>query len=303
MQAHPMKIRTKFLRGRANRAMFTYLAALLLIALPAKATISIVSSGSSSASQYSLVGSNYTQTFDTLANSSGGYSNGTSATWTNNATLPGWYIGNNEGNASVSLLLQNGSSNPTVSGGTSRPLSLGANNDSDRALGVHTNNSSVVSYIGLGFTNNSGSTLNSFTIGYTGEQWREATTQRTQSFTLQYLVGATLADLTSATNWTTISGGGFASDQITTVSNSSLLYTATLSNLTVDSLSVESGSSIWFRWMVQTTGTTNNSQDVIGIDNVSVSFAAIPEPSTYALAIGALALGLAAYRRRRVTAK
>jgi hypothetical protein len=40
--------------------------------------------------------------------------------------------------------------------------------------------------------------------------------------------------------------------------------------------------------------------DFFAVDNVTLSVAAIPEPSTYAVFVGACALGLAAWRRRRV---
>ena len=37
----------------------------------------------------------------------------------------------------------------------------------------------------------------------------------------------------------------------------------------------------------------------LGIDNLSVSFATVPEPSTYAALLGGLVLGFVALRRRR----
>jgi hypothetical protein len=58
-----------------------------------------------------------------------------------------------------------------------------------------------------------------------------------------------------------------------------------------------SGDFVALRWAQTNTGT---SADYFSFDNVTLSVAAIPEPSTYAAIAGACALGLAAWRRRRV---
>ncbi len=60
-----------------------------------------------------------------------------------------------------------------------------------------------------------------------------------------------------------------------------------------------SGSSdfVAIQW-AQTNATSG--ADFFGFDNVTLSVTAIPEPSTYAALLGAAALGLAAWRRRRI---
>ena len=56
---------------------------------------------------------------------------------------------------------------------------------------------------------------------------------------------------------------------------------------------------IYVRWE-QTASSNTGGADYFGIDNVTLSVSAVPEPSTYAVIFGAGALGFAAWRRRRV---
>src|SRR5687768_322030 len=99
------------------------------------------------------VGVPYNQDFNTLA------STGTSS------TLPtGWAFLETGGTSTTTYLADNGSGN---SGNT---YSYGATGDAERALGGILSGS-VVPLNGVQFTNNSGATISSISVAYTGEQW------------------------------------------------------------------------------------------------------------------------------------
>jgi trimeric autotransporter adhesin len=55
---------------------------------------------------------------------------------------------------------------------------------------------------------------------------------------------------------------------------------------------------VYFRFY-NASGVYDSSYDTLGIDNFSLSYSTVPEPSTYAAIAGALALGAAAWCRRR----
>lgn len=227
-----------------------------------RANISIVASGTTSGATYSLGSSAYTQSFDTLP------ATGT-ATWANDSTLPGWYAAPTTGSLNTTLVVSDGTGNLT----DLTLASLGTAGTTDRALAYHTKLNTAPTYVGLGFTNNSGLTLSSFTLTYTPEQWREATNSRTLTFAVQYKVGATATDLNATSGWTTLSGLAFTS------LNGSVGKTATLTAAAV-AVSVPAGSTIWFRWVTANDATSStNSNDTIALDNVSASFTASGLPA------------------------
>lgn len=272
----------------------------LLCSVPLHASVMIVSSGTTSGNQYSLAGASYIQNFDSLSNGTGGYANGGSKAWTDNSTLPNWYAAASGGVLNTSLVLTNGAANPT-----NRLSSFGADGSSDRALGANSNGNTVTNtYLGLAFQNSSGSTLDSFTIGYTGEQWRENTNARTQTMVIEYMIGASASDLASASGWSVVSGSNFSSSTTLSVSNGSLLGSSVISPITVSGLSLADGQSIWFRWNQTLVGGVNNSEDSIAIDDVNVSFTAaaaapVPEPATYAMLLGSAGAVLVGFKRWR----
>ena len=98
--------------------------------------------------------------------------------------MAGWYGVNNLGSgANMIFAVENGSGN---SGGVK---SLGTTAATDRALGTLASATNV-NAIGALITNNTGGTLNKFTIIFTGEQWRVANTI-TNTMSFSYKIGAT----------------------------------------------------------------------------------------------------------------
>ena len=138
--------------------------------------------------QVSLTGGTYSQNFDTLANS------GTSS------TLPaGWLMSESGTNANTTYTAGTGSGN---AGDT---YSFGAAAATDRAFGGLLSGS-LTPTVGACFTNNTGNTISSFEIAYTGEQWRYGATGRADRLDFQYSTSATQQAAASIAATSTVSG-------------------------------------------------------------------------------------------------
>ncbi|HEX6186225.1 MAG TPA: hypothetical protein VFZ44_20215 [Pyrinomonadaceae bacterium] len=118
----------------------------------------------------------YTQNFDTLPASG-------SATWTNNSTIPGWFHART--GTGTTIVANNGSSN------AGNLYSYGTGTATDRALGsVGSGNAAIGNlFWGVRLQNNTGSTITSLDVSYTGEQWRNSAAAA-QTISFSYLVGS-----------------------------------------------------------------------------------------------------------------
>src|SRR6188472_2347686 len=103
----------------------------------------------------------YTQNFDTLPASG-------SATWTNNSTIPGWYHART--GTGTTVVANDGSNN------AGNLYSYGTGTAADRALGSigSTNAAAGDFFWGVRLQNNTGATITSLDVSYTGEQWRNS---------------------------------------------------------------------------------------------------------------------------------
>ncbi len=227
-------------------------------------------SGPNSYSASGTNGTSVTQNFD-------GLNTGTS--WTDNSTLPGWYILSGQGNATSpataisTLTVGTGSSN---SGGVYNFSS--ASNSSDRALGALPVNSFSTSgytaiYYGIKVTNTTGGPISSVTITYTGEQYRDAgnTSPVAQSLLVDYSTNAT-ALTTASGNWVSIPDLTFTSPIYTSTAgllngNSAANRVANITK-TLTGLNIANNSSIWIRWADLN---DVNSDHGLAIDDVSIS--------------------------------
>src|SRR6266568_2589313 len=112
------------------------------------------------------IGTAATENFDTLSNTAGS---------TTNTALPtGWYITETGGGArdNEQYAVDTGAST------TGDTYSYGAAASTDRALGALRSGTLVPLY-GAKFTNNTGATITSLDVAYTGEEWRCGTAART----------------------------------------------------------------------------------------------------------------------------
>ena len=255
-------------------------AAALVAAASAQATVSVSSSAFT-----------YGQTFDSLSAS------GATNAWVNDSTLAGW-----------SLFISSGAAAPTY--GTTASATGGFfafGNSSDRALGGTGSggsyfgspaSNSLAGWIAVAFTNNSGGSLNSFTLGFDGEQWRNGGNASAQTMKLEYGFGATMA---AVSNWTA-PGGSFdwASPVVGSTAGAVVGNTVGLVANRGGTVSTNwaAGDTLWVRWVEFNDSGNDHS---LAIDNVtfSVTAAAVPEPSTYAMLLAGLgAVGFLARRRR-----
>ena len=295
----------KVLRSAYPRASFNLLgvAVLTLTALQyAQASVS-----------YSTAGSTYSQNFDSLPNTPSNASLGNSPTgWTDdnaspgagNFSIVGWYlyhpISQTEGGFNGHQRVR------VTSGGTTTGAfySFGSVGSTDRALGdigsatLAADGANI--YIALRLSNNTGQALNSFTVGYTGEQWRDAGVSTAETMTFSWSTTATsVSDPTSsfnnvaALNWTTPKATGTAA----ALDGNNAANQVVLSPVTVTGLDWEPGTDLWLRFTdVQLVALADAG---MGIDDFTFSAdTVVPEPSTFAL-VGLGAVGLLIRRRRR----
>ena len=236
----------------------------------------------------SYSGGTYSQNFDTLATS------GTANAWVNDSTLPGW-----------SLFQYTGGGISTYSGGTGASsagnfYSFGTGTPAERALGgLGSGNTyfgspapatgALAGYIALALKNTNGSTLNSFTLAFAGEQWRDGGNTTAQTMALQYGFGSTFAGVGS---WSS-PGGTF--DYASPVNTSTAAavdgnVAGKVNGLggTVSSLSWLNNETLWIRWIEKNDVGNDHG---LAIDDLTFSATAVPEASTWIAGLG-LTLGM-----------
>jgi hypothetical protein len=229
----------------------------------------------------------YTQNFDSLTGT------GTLKFWTDNSTLPGWYITDSAYGFGF--------------GGGEGIWSLGyAGGQGDRALGP-VGSSGIDALIAVSFKNLTSSTLTSVSVTFDGEQWNRqaANPQKPSSLLFSYQVfeagtGAIYAD--EHIGWTFVPSLGFTSPNASLNASSTLDGNDPANSVRgfvsfVNGFTLAPGQELWLSWgSYSALGVPIHG---LGIDNLSVSFATVPEPASYAALAGTLALGLVALRRRR----
>lgn len=261
---------------------------------------------------YSTAGSTYFQNFDslptapenvTLGNSPAGWIDDNSAPGVNQFSMVGWYLLHPltlaEGGAS-------GNQRMRVGAGTANTgafMSYGSSGSTDRALGSLASNTlgagGTEMYFGLRLRNNTGQTLNSFTLSYDGEQWRDGGSTTPNAQGLSFSWSTTAAGLTNG-SYTAEASLSYSSPIFVNTGSGSAVDgngtgTVAVVAYTVSDINWAPDTDLWLRW-----GDLNNAGNDhgLGIDNLTFT-AAVPEPSTWALlGIGALVL-ISVVRRKR----
>jgi len=200
------------------------------------------------------IGSAATQNFDTLSNTAG--------STTNNLTITGWFMTETGGGArdNEQYGVDTGASN------TGDTYSYGAAGNTERALGGY-RSGTLIPLFGACFTNNSGQTIRTLNIAYTGEQWRLGTISRTDQINFEYSLNAT--DLNTGT-WTAQPSLNFVSPTTVTVGakDGNAAANRTALNSAISGLSIANGATFWIRW---TDTDATSADDGLAVDDFSLT--------------------------------
>ena len=222
--------------------------ALLLSGLPA----ALPSAQAAGAISLTGFGIPYTQDFNTLASS------GTSS------TVPsGWDFFETGTNANALYTAGTGSS---TAGDT---YSFGDTSNIERAFGGLLSGS-LTPLIGAQFTNNTGGTITSMNIAYTGEQWRVGVTNCNAADRLDFQLSTDAASLNTGT-WADYDGLDFSSPMINATAgalNGNASGNRTTLSLTISGLSIANGSSFWICWA---DFNISSSDDGLSVDDFSLT--------------------------------
>lgn len=202
----------------------------------------------------------YTQNFNTLITS------GTSA------TLPaGWKLLETGTNANTTLAADAGT---TATGNT---YSYGTGTATERAFGGLLSGS-LVPTIGVQITNNTGATITSLSISYTGEEWRLGTAARTDQLDFQYSLTAT--SLSTGT-WTDFNALDFVTPVTTTTGakDGNAAANRTAKSSVITGLNIANGATFWLRWNDLD---ASGADDGLAIDDFSIQLngADVTPPTT-----------------------
>jgi hypothetical protein len=256
--------------------------------------LAALAAGSAAHAQISFTGL-YSQNFDTLPASASNVTGaaGGSPAWVNDTTLDGWFAGSTSTWVD-GIAISNGGLSPTLgANSTNGVASFGSFSSTDRALAPVRRNGGT-SYVALRLTNNTGSTLTSLDVSFTGEQWRSNNAAADLAFAFSVDPLATINSGTytaaAAFNFAAPLGAGSAAN--TALDGNASANRTAISN-TLSGLNLANGQDIWLRWAFAGNNAVN-----LAIDDLVVS-AQIPEPSAFATLAGLGSLGLVAMRRRR----
>ncbi|HMO34350.1 MAG TPA: autotransporter-associated beta strand repeat-containing protein [Lacibacter sp.] len=193
----------------------------------------------------SALGTAYTQDFNSLKSTGTGTTSDMPTGWTFNETGSGANNTYNTGSGT-------NNNGDTYSFGTT----------SDRTLGGLQSGTVNPSW-GASFTNNTGSTINSLTITYTGKTWRVAETNRSDRIDFQYSTNATSLTTGSWTNQDELDYTNPGQAQ----GNGSLQHSATIT-YTITGLSINNGSTFWVRWL---DFDASGADDGMGVDDFNIT--------------------------------
>lgn len=227
--------------------------------------ITIVSSGATG--NQVNVGSAYTQDFNSLPSSG-------TLTWSDNSSIAGWYVTDEKNSGSVNIVAGTGSSN------VGNSYSFGSSTSSERAMGYLGSGSQDYYNCALRMVNNTGAAIQSFSVSFTGEQWRCGGNSGNNNNKLEffYQVGSSISMPTrSLSGWTAESNLNFSppirSSGTTALNgNNSSARSAKSHSFNV---TVAHGSEIYFLWHG---GNGSGSDAGLAIDDLSITPSASTVP-------------------------
>ncbi len=180
------------------------------------------------------------------------------------ATTPAaWTFDENGTGVNVTYRPSDGSSNTGNAGDT---YSLGSTGSSDRAFGALASNA-VQATLGGYFRNDTGETITTLSIAYTGEQWRLGTADAiADRLDFAYSTDATTLD---SGTWTEVNSLDFTSPTATPAGplDGNAVANRTPVGYTIAGLSLAPGATIWLRWVDPN---ISGNDDSLGIDDFSI---------------------------------
>ena len=236
------------------------------------------------------------ENFDSLA------STGSGVAWVNDSTLAGWSLFRQPAPGTAITTYTTGAGAAT----TGSFYSFGSASSTERAFGGVASggayfgspaSATVAGWIAVSLVNNSGSAIDSVSIQYDGEQWRDGgnATPVSQTMVLEWGIGSLF---TAVGSWTA-AGSGF--------NFTSPVYTATAAAVdgnvagkvagiggTISSMTWNNGDTLWIRWIENNDAGNDHG---LALDNFQFA-AVVPEPSALTL-VGLGVVGLLVSRRRR----
>ncbi len=130
---------------------------------------------------------------------------------------------------------------------TGDTYSYGAATSTERALGA-LRSGTLIPIVGACFTNNTGSTISSLDVAYTGEEWRLGTVSRTDQINFEYSLNAT--DLVTGT-WTGVAALNFVTPDTATAgakNGNAAADRTVIAPVSIPALSIANGATFWIRW-------------------------------------------------------
>ncbi len=201
---------------------------------------------------FTTMGATYSQDFNTLASSG-----------TSSALPTGWYFDETSTNANTLYTAGTGSST------TGDTYSFGSTGSSERAFGELRSNA-LSPLLGASFTNNTGASINSLDVSYTGEQWRSGDNTTAIPDKLNFQYSTTASSIASGT-YTSVTALDFSGPQPTAVAgalNGNLPANRTVIVGTISGLSIPNGTTFFIRW---TDTDITGSDDGLAIDDFNIT--------------------------------
>ncbi|HXF41932.1 MAG TPA: ExeM/NucH family extracellular endonuclease [Blastocatellia bacterium] len=240
-------------RRAARRAPLALRIGLVVLAATLALGVGIIRLSSSSAAgtiSLTTIGTPYTQNFDTLASS------GTSS------TLPtGWEFVEALANANTTYTAGTGSGN---AGDT---YSFGATASTERAFGG-LQSGTLNPTIGASFTNNTGTTVSSLAVSYTGEQWRLGATARVDRLDFQISTDATSVATGTWTDFNALDFTAPVTAGTVGALNGNVAPNRTPVSATIAGLNIPNGATFFVRW---TDLNAAGADDGLAVDDFSLT--------------------------------
>lgn len=234
---------------------------------------------------YNTTGAVYSQNFDGLPSSGNAAAfplTGTgpfdlTASPVNAINLTGWQFYKTGGTGTDAVFATG-----TGSDNSGNVYSFGTTGSSNRALGTLPTSGRTYA-IGFLLTNNTGVTLNSFTVSFTAEQWRNGGSNIANTWTFKYKIGSSFSNINQP-SLTTVSNLNFSSvvsSAITSALDGTLAANQLKKSFTVTGITWNNGDQLVLRW----DDANHSKSDAMAIDNFS--FAAYPSSNIYTWSGGA----------------